>query len=79
MIISEYIGGADLFVYGEEVHKRCRKINKNGTLSKRVLDVNDGNDGNNNIYERLVCRECRREFWYDLDKHGRITRWNSFV
>lgn len=61
--------GGELFIYTEEVHKLYRKINMDGKKSKRVTDINDGD---NNIYDRLRCNDCGMEFWFDEDKDGRI-------
>lgn len=67
--------GEPLFIYDEEIIKVYQPVTKMGLPSKRK--INDY-DGSNNIYERLVCRECGNEFWMDEDSKGRIIKGESF-
>ena len=67
--------GSELFIYTEEVHKLYRKINQDGKPSKKFLDINDGD---NNVYSRLRCKECNAEYWFDEDDKGRIIKNGIF-
>lgn len=67
--------GGELFVYTEEVHKLYKKINKDGKLSARVIDENDGDS---NVYERLCCRDCGNQYWFYEDNDGVIVKDGVF-
>lgn len=67
--------GAELFYWGERMFQVHRKINKNGTISKREKLI----EWDNGAYERLMCPDCRNEYWIDEDQNGRVIRGEEFV
>lgn len=67
--------GAELFYWSEMMFYVHRKINKNGTISKKekLIECDSG------AYERLMCPDCGNEYWADKDKFGRVIRGKEFV
>lgn len=68
--------GTRLIHYTEEVYKIETKITNDGRLSKK--NINRKYDGNNGIYERLICPICNNEYWMDVDDKDRIIRAEEF-
>jgi hypothetical protein len=57
-----------LSVYEEHIYSVSKKINKNGTISKRKpMKRLEGIEK-----DFLCCDECFSTFYYDVDKKGRI-------
>lgn len=69
------ICGLELFHWSERMFQVYRKINKNGTISKKEKLI----EWDSGAYERLMCPGCGNEYWIDEDQNGRVIRGEEFV
>ena len=67
--------GAELIHWSERMFQVRRRINKNGTISKKekLIEWDSGD------YEILQCPDCGNEYWIDEDENGRVIRGEEFV
>ena len=67
--------GTELIYWSEKIYHVHQKINKNGTVSKKV-EMLDSGEG---AYDRLHCPNCRNQYWPEEDEKGRMIRGETFI
>lgn len=71
--------GSILLATEEYIYKDIYKINADGRLSKRKLDVHPSGTYNGLIFLECVNKKCGNQYRADIDSKGRLLRDEQYL